>query len=142
VNKSLKMRVWPTVQDSATGNGDGCPEPGETVEFKLMTIKEGTGPNTGLTGALASADPRVAILTGTAAYGDFASGKAANLTPFRVRIAANMPVDDTILFGLTLSSGGTPQWSESFALLVRSCTKVNAQTIEGGQDKTGKASHN
>ena len=138
VDKTLKMRVWPTVQDSGTGNGDGCPQPGETVELMLRTIKQGTGSNTGLTGTLVSADPRVAILNGTTFYGDFASGKAVNLAPFRVRIAGDMPVNDTILFELRLSSGEITQWCDTFALHVRSCVKMGDSEPQRTQGENSK----
>jgi hypothetical protein len=135
-NLSLKMRVWPTVEDAIAGDGDGWAEPGETVDLRLPTIKQGSGPNTGLTGSLGSSDPRVTILADTAPYGDFSSGTASNLTTFRIHIAADMPVNDTIRFGLTLRSGAIEQWSESFALQVRSFTSVTGLVTELGTEVT------
>ncbi|MCF7816801.1 MAG: sulfatase-like hydrolase/transferase [Kiritimatiellales bacterium] len=132
VNNYVKMRSWITVDDTAGGDGDGQPEPGETVNLTIETIKRGTGVNTGLTGTLASSDSNVVVLAGTSAYGDFGSGKASNLAPFQIHISTNAPVNQSLLFTLRLDLGSEEQWSDVVALVVRSYSQIEGKVTEAG----------
>lgn len=132
ISNYVKMRSWTTVDDTVGGDGDGQPEPGETVKLTVETIKRGTGANTGLTGTLASDDPNVTVLNGTAAYGDFSSGKAANLAPFQIHISTNAPVNQSLLISICLDLGATEQWNDVFALVVRSFAQIGGKVTEAG----------
>jgi len=71
----LDVAGW-TVTDAA-GNNNGFPEPGERVRIEVAARNGGPLAATGVSGALSSTEPGVAVHDGDAAWPDIAAGQAA-----------------------------------------------------------------
>ena len=100
------------------GNGNVSVEPGEcgslTVALKNLSTTSGV---TSVFATLASSTPGVTVDAATSAYPDFpANGTAANLRPFRFRLATSVSCPLFVDFTLTVSytGGGTSPQVLSF----------------------------
>ena len=71
------------LESESVGNGDGIPEPGETVSYAFQILNRGTGPATGLSGSIASDDGLSTVLDSTFTLGDLAPGAAGTTTAVR-----------------------------------------------------------
>ncbi|HVL89096.1 MAG TPA: hypothetical protein VM841_02555 [Actinomycetota bacterium] len=81
------------------GDGDGIPEPGETVTLSVMLYNAGADPAKGVTARLRIQSKGVEVLTDTASWPDIASGETAwSLTPFVLRFAADAPRQEACSF--------------------------------------------
>ena len=99
-------------------NGNGYPDPGETLRETIRLQNTTSGPLTGISATLNSATPGVTILTGNATYPAIAAGQSAtNATPFEYRLAKSVPCGSSIEFSLVISNVAG-QFSNSFTRLV------------------------
>ena len=71
------------VESEPTGNGDGQPEPGETVQYVFRVRNNGTGGVTGLSGVLRSADGSATVTDSLFTLPDLAAGAESTSTAVR-----------------------------------------------------------
>jgi len=77
------LRPYPVmllIDSTDDGNGDGVPEPGETVVFTVQLLNEGNGDFDGLTGVLRYPNAEITLADSTETWGDIASGATADGT--------------------------------------------------------------
>ncbi|HEX3135144.1 MAG TPA: S8 family serine peptidase, partial [Planctomycetota bacterium] len=110
----------------ASGDGDGFVEPGELVLFYPGLLNQGGAAALNVTAALATGDPYASIISTAAAYGDIAAGDSRSGSGFLIQIAANCPLDHTVVFTCIAQDGSSHQWS-----LAVSCTVVNRSRLSG-----------
>jgi hypothetical protein len=78
--------------DSLYGNGDGCVEAGEIVEFTLEISNSGSGDAAGIAVTLAESDPYAALEIDSAFVASVAAGGEAETSPaFRIVLAPDCP---------------------------------------------------
>jgi len=96
-----------TIDDTASGNGDGFAQPNETLDLIVTLRNHGTVTATSASGTITSTDPDVMIIDGSSSFGNVGPGATADNggSPFVLKIGAD-PSDDTIEFDLHVSSGG------------------------------------
>ena len=83
------------------GDGDGAADPGETLGLTIPAINTGASAVSGVGATLATTDPFVTILDGSASYGTIAPGASADGDGLTVSIASNAP--DGYAAALTLT---------------------------------------
>jgi hypothetical protein len=87
------LAMGPTqVDDDAnggsSGNGDGAPNPGETLELLVTVRNVGAAASTNVSGVLRSQSAHATVLDSASAWSDIpAGGQATNQTVFRVSVA-------------------------------------------------------
>jgi uncharacterized repeat protein (TIGR01451 family) len=99
------------LSDVASGDGDGSPDPGETMELWVRLINTGPESLSGVTGQLFSATPGVTILTATSAYPDLAANLALTgvepVSPYRLQVEDSVECGRRLEFvHVTEHSGG------------------------------------
>ena len=118
-----------TYDDTAQGNGNGFPEPGEK-NILLTEVLSNTGVTTAtnVVATLTSLTPGFMVITGTASYPDIAAGDAdTNLTPFGITIDGSLTcgtvgdfskvvvsAEGTYTIPFTLKLGITPGYTCTF----------------------------
>lgn len=92
------------VRDSAGGNNNGIPEPGETIAISVTVQNNGDTTAYNVLGDLTTTDPDAIIIDSLSGFGDIPVHAAANnlAAPFQCQIAA-LPADSTIGFRLRLT---------------------------------------
>lgn len=121
-----------------SGDGDGAPEAGETVELVPAVRNAGGTAATTVTGTLSATDPFVTITDDTADYG--AIGPGATVLPasgFAITIAHGCPDQREVAFTLALAGDGGLLQSQSFRVLVRSPELVHLGHVESEQGGNG-----
>jgi len=119
------------IADSCTvggaGTANGTWDPGESVQFRVGIVNDGTMPLTGITGTLSSTTPGVAITDGLADFPDVAVGASADsLTPhFTVTLPQNLACGSLVSFGLAIQSA-EGNWAGAFT------RSVGATSAGGG----------
>lgn len=94
------------IDDSALGDGDGLPEPGETVAVRFQLENRGGCDAPGLTGALSSISPDYAT-DGTPAWiGPVPVGGRVLAGPYPVQVAPGAPPVGTGYLSLALADAG------------------------------------
>lgn len=90
------------------GNGNGIPNPGETVDLTVALRNSGTSATaTGISATLTSTSPNLTIVTGSSTYANIAPDQQANgATPFRVQVSLDAQHEEAIplRFNVTASS--------------------------------------
>ena len=80
--------------DTAGGDGDSLPEPGETVNVTVTLRNRGTAEATGVAGTLSTTTSGVTVIQASSAYGNIPlGGTASNTVPF------TFSVDPTVKLG-------------------------------------------
>jgi hypothetical protein len=98
-----------TVGDGAPGgDGDGAPDPGETIALVVTLTNEGPCDLTSVEGVLATADPLVAVMLDHATFGDAPSGGTASNDglPFILSISPGAPAEHEVALSLRLAADG------------------------------------
>jgi len=101
-----------TLNDSAGGNSNGIPDPGEIVEITTYAENRGDTAAYNVGGLLTTDDPDAGIIDSFAGFGDVAVHDTADnrSAPYRFQIAA-LPADSVIGFRLRLQAdGGYATW--------------------------------
>ena len=95
-----------TLDDSAGGDGDGVPAPGETVALVVDVTNYGRDVATGVELTLSSASPEVAVLQGEAPLPDIPPGASAgnSAAPFLLFLTGS-PADSLISLRIGAGSG-------------------------------------
>jgi hypothetical protein len=96
-----------TLSDSADGNNNGIPEPGEIVVITAHAENRGDTTAYNVDGLLATDDPDAAIIDSFAGFGDIAVHDTADnrSAPYRFQIDS-LPADSVIGFRLRLRADG------------------------------------
>ncbi|MBU1699020.1 MAG: M28 family peptidase [Candidatus Eisenbacteria bacterium] len=88
----------------SNGDGDGIPNPGETIEVWVNVRNVGTDIAQNVSGELSSAGGSVTILTSSAAWNNIpASGQGTNLTAFLIEVSSSAVDGETLPFTLTMT---------------------------------------
>lgn len=106
------------IDDSATGDGDGYAEPGETVKLEVALYNSGFLALTSSTGLLSTADAGVTIGTTPVQWDAIASGDiGTSRVPATATFSSGAPTNVT--FRLSVTDGVNPAWTNlSFAVEV------------------------
>jgi len=107
------------VVDDSTGDGDGIPDPGESVVVEIGLTNAGNETAANISGILSDASPFVTISDDAAQWPDLDPSNTAASLPnhFSIQFGASIPVGTTVDFLLDLTADGyTTQ--VSFALYV------------------------
>jgi len=104
--------------DDGTGDGDGIPDPGETVTCVVTLVNTGTKV-TGLEATLSTDDPDVAILDGTAELGSVEYGQTASNAghPFAFEVNAHA-ASKVVLFLLGMTADGGYSTTDSLYIAI------------------------
>jgi len=104
------------VLDGAAGNASGTLDPGETADLSVRLDNLGPGDSAATRATLIPLDPRITVLTGTADYGDIASGATGGpAAPFQVRLDPAHGCGEVIPFELLIESDAGC-WRDTFNL--------------------------
>jgi hypothetical protein len=114
------------------GNGDGCINPGETIELPVQLKNFGTQPAPDVSSMLYSGDPYVTIVNGSATFGTIAAGGSAwSAGPLSFTVSSACPQDHRFRFGLETRSGAI-QWH----------SLIDLSAVSGDLDATGTTLYN
>ncbi len=92
------------LDDSTGGNGNGCAEPGETVDFSLHLINDGAAVHN-ITVQLTIDNPDITVVNGTAALPDLPQGGQCDILPaLSIEIASGSTPDQAIPAQITVTS--------------------------------------
>jgi subtilisin-like proprotein convertase family protein len=98
-----------TVVTEQTGNGNGVPEPGETIALTESVLSVEMDTLTGVSGHLSTTTPDVSVGAADAAWPDLDFAMtAASLTPFTASLAAALPCGVPASFDVALSTSAGP----------------------------------
>ena len=104
----VRLESSSTLEVAGRSNGNGYPDPGETVQETVWLRNNSSGTLTGLTAALSTVTPGVTVLAGVSAYSALAAGRSAsNTVPFEVRLAKGLCGTQAV-FALVTSTGLGP----------------------------------
>ena len=88
------------VDDSITGNGNGCLDPGESATLNVTVINEGGCFTTGLDAVLSTSDTYVIVTSANAAYAEIAAGGGTASASFEIIVSSSCPQEHQVVFGL------------------------------------------
>ena len=89
-----------------TGNGNGLPDPGETISEWIVWTNRSAMLRTNITATLTSPTPGVTILQGSSPYPNMPSRtSASNTVAFSYRLAKSIPLGTVAIFSNRLTSG-------------------------------------
>jgi hypothetical protein len=136
--RSFTMRVFAPLMryvgvqvDDSSGNNNGRPDPGETVNLWITLTNLGSGTATSVQGSLQCPAQYVSMPTSSSPYPDFSpSDSAANTTAYQVSFDSLAPHGVWVPLTLDLSAFGPYQAQLGFSLPVghRSLLFVDADT--------------
>ena len=96
-----------SIYDSAGGDGDGIPEPGETIDLYVIVGNDGNLDAQSAYGILSTSDPYATVVRDSASYGVIQSGDTeVNAVSYRVTIFSSCPSSHDIVFSLSMASAG------------------------------------
>ncbi len=99
-------------------NGNGYPDPGETLRETVRLQNTTSGSLTGISATLSSATPGVTMLAGNATYPAIAGGQSAtHATPFEYRLAKSVPCGSSVQLTLVVSNA-LGRFTNSYTRLV------------------------
>ncbi len=105
------------IDDGDGGNGNGAPEPGETVDIQVTIEDVGSGEAGGVTGVLSTSDPYIDVVQATSGYGDIPSGGSApSDVPYQVFIHDDCPQPYTADLVLTIQTANGQEFIETFGI--------------------------
>ena len=129
------LNIWKyAVDDSSGGNGNGIPEPGETLDISVWVRNTGLGLSRDVSGSVGSGDPYIRFADSTGTFGDVPTFSAASgdfvcvvdemcPTPYFAELVLGTSTSDGYLFSDTLvlvigettfsddMEGGADRWS-------------------------------
>ncbi len=90
----------------SNGNGDGMPNPGETIELWVTVRNVGQAVSSNPSGVLTTQSTKVTILDSSASWNDIApGGQGINLTALRIALAGDVADGENLPFTLTMTDG-------------------------------------
>lgn len=103
----LAYALCQSAEIEADGNGNGIPDPGETIQEWLTWTNYSRVDAAAVSGALSGGGPGLSVMAGTAVYPRLAArGAAVNQTPFTYRIAKNTPPGTLAVFTNVMIADG------------------------------------
>ena len=91
------------------GNGNGSPEPGETVQLTVVLTNNGAAPSTGIGAVLSTSTAGVSVTQNASAYPDIAAGASApNTTAYQVALSPSLPCGTIVQFQLAVTTDQGP----------------------------------
>lgn len=104
----------------AQGDGDGLPEPGETVTVSVGLTNRGSATAAGVSASLSSTSSQVVVTTASATYAAIAPGATVPpQTPFVLAVSPYCPDNTIIPCTIAIRDGSGRSWSEPVSLTVR-----------------------
>jgi|GEM_PF-1006949 len=95
------------VYDTNGGDGDGIPEPGETIDLYVAVRNSGNLDAQSAYGILSTSDPYATVVRDSSSYGAIQSGETeVNAVSYRVSISSSCPNSHDIVFSLSMASAG------------------------------------
>jgi len=93
--------------EEVTGNGNGNPDSGETLNLIVTLVNVGVDPATGIYAELTTSDPYLSITQGISAYPDL-NPEASGIgnTPFTIEIDDTCPMGTTVFTQLEITANG------------------------------------
>ena len=131
-----------TLDDSATGDSNGIPSPGETINALIRVTNSGAFAAANVQGTLALTNPPagVALTTSTAMYGTIAAFDSVTNTaaPFVITIAPDVTPTD-VPMTLTLTDELATTWTLSMVLKIRTVSSISGTVtkLTGGDPLPG-----
>jgi hypothetical protein len=117
------------VSDSASGNGNGIAEAGETVQLTVSLKNTTASSISGISSSLTSTDQFVTITNSQSAYNSLdANAVVNNSAPFVVSIASNLPESHDIRMVLNLTDSQNQSYQCVFHLLANNSNLILEQT--------------
>ncbi len=106
----LTMTVDDDNAGGTSGNGDGLPNPGETVDLAVVMQNSGTSVTvTGISAALTTTNGKATVVTGNSTYPALAPGQSAmGATPFRLQLSQDLQHNEIVPLRFAITSSGTP----------------------------------
>jgi hypothetical protein len=116
------------------GNGNGCPDAGETISISVDLSNSGSAPATGVVAVLSSADPYVILGDDTGSVALMNPSETATLAPgFTATLMPDTPVDHEIVFDLSVSGDWGYASSGQFSVSTAGNSLVDdVESGEGG----------
>ena len=88
-------------------NGNGVPDPGETIDEGVWLGNQGNQVLHGVVGTVSSTTPGVSIVRGNASWPDLVpQGSALSTQPFQIKLDRTVPCDSTVEFSIVLDAAG------------------------------------
>lgn len=101
-----------------SGNGDGRPDAGETVQIVPSVRNNGHGTAWNVAGLLSTADGYTTITTAAATFPDVSPGNSGGASPLVVQFSPSTPLAHLVTFDLALSASGGYSTNVSFVVCV------------------------
>ena len=128
----LDMVVDDDNSGTSSGNGDGVPNPGETIELQVQLKNFGTSTASSVIATLTSDDPYVAILDDVESFGSIGGGSSAWSTDdFDLEVSLDAPHGHTVRLGLDVESGANDWHSLIDLKLTSAALMTDATTLYG-----------
>jgi len=110
------------VDDSVTGNGNGCLDPGETATLNVTLCNEGGCYTTGLDAVLGTGDTYITVTASTSAYGQIEGGGGTVSASFEITVSTSCPQEHDVLFALDYDDDIGYAGGDEFATVVGDIT--------------------
>jgi len=106
--------------DDSSGDGDGRPDPGETVGVDVELRNDILSPNrTGVSATLSTASPYITVTQANSYYGDIDTGESkTGTTPFTLVIDEFAPAGEQVEMVLNLTANMTYAETQTFTLVL------------------------
>ncbi len=116
---STDLRYVSNIIDDAGGNGNGIPDPGETINMDVTLKNFGMHTTTGITGILTESDPYVSIGVTIASFDNMGPNQeGTSQTPFQFTVDSSCPILHEIQFQLQVSTATGYSTSLDFSVIV------------------------
>lgn len=108
-----------SLDDASTGNGDGLPNPGETIDLSVSLKNWGTEIVYNVYAVMHSGDPYVTLIDSIQHFGTMDPGEIADgFGPYRFGIHPDCPNGHVIYFDLDIAEGYGVSWTSTAAVTV------------------------
>ncbi len=107
------------LDDTAGGNGNGIPEPGETVDLTVTLENNGIGTATGVSALLSESDSYITVTQNSSTYPSIPqSGTGTSNTDYTIDISPSTPELHGVTFTLNINGDGGLSDTDSFSLTI------------------------
>ncbi len=109
-----------SVDDGAGGDGDGRPDPGETVDIDVELRNDILAPNrTGVSATLSTTSPHVTVTHAGSFYGDIDTGESkTGATPFTIIVDEFAPAGVQVGMQLDITANMIYSYTQTFTLVL------------------------
>jgi hypothetical protein len=105
--------------DDSAGNGNGIPEPGETVDLSVTLENIGIGTATGVSALLSESDPYVTVTQNSSTYPSIPqSGTGTSNSDYTIYISPSAPEQYGVTFTLNISGDGGLSDTGTFGITI------------------------